>query len=123
MKDDVSIFVAIIIAIFLVLGSGLTLIGTIGLIRFSSFYERLHMPSLGSNWGVGSILIASFFHSMFVEHRVTFYEVLLMIFLIMTVPVTSMLLSQAAAYRDHSENKLEKPLTFLLRETEEKSLD
>ncbi|WP_455481952.1 monovalent cation/H(+) antiporter subunit G [Bartonella sp. B35(2025)] len=120
MKDDVSLTVAIVITIFLILGSGLTLIGTIGLVRLSNFYERLHMPSVGTSWGAGSILIASFLYSMFVDHRFVFHEVLMMLFLLVTAPIASMLLSQAAAYRYHSEDKSEKPLALLSHQTKEK---
>ncbi|EYS90789.1 hypothetical protein X471_00922 [Bartonella bacilliformis str. Heidi Mejia] len=121
MKDDISLWVAILIAVFLLLGSSLTLIGTIGLVRFSTFYERLHMPSLSASWGGGSIIIASLLYSIFVDHHWVFHEVLLVVFLFVTTPVTSMLLSQAAAHRDHPENWLEKPPAFLLRHREEKS--
>ncbi|WP_375669294.1 cation:proton antiporter, partial [Bartonella sp. MR168JLCBS] len=84
MKDDVSLAVAIVITFFLILGSGLTLIGTIGLVRFSSFYERLHMLSVAASWGVGSILISSFLYSMLVDHHFVFHEILLMLFLLLT---------------------------------------
>ncbi|EJF79205.1 Multiple resistance and pH homeostasis protein G [Candidatus Bartonella washoeensis] len=120
MKDDVSFVVAIVITIFLILGSGLTLIATIGLVRFSSFYERLHMLSVCTSWGVGSILISSFLYSMFVDHCFIFHEVLLMFFLFLTAPVASMLLSHTAAHRHHSEDQSEKPLALLLHQTEEK---
>ncbi|MDD9333155.1 MAG: monovalent cation/H(+) antiporter subunit G, partial [Bartonella sp.] len=59
MKDDISLWSAIIISFFLILGSSLTLIGTIGLVRFSNFYERLHTSSLSTSWGGSSIIIAS----------------------------------------------------------------
>ncbi|EJF89596.1 monovalent cation/proton antiporter, MnhG/PhaG subunit [Bartonella vinsonii subsp. arupensis OK-94-513] len=120
MKDDVSLVVAIIVTVFLILGSGLTLIGAIGLVRFSNFYERLHMPSLSTSWGAGSILISSFLYSIFVDHHFVFHEFLLVIFLFVTTPVSSMLLSQAAAYRNYSENKLKKPLALLSHQTDEK---
>ncbi|AGF76565.1 monovalent cation/H(+) antiporter subunit G [Bartonella vinsonii] len=120
MKDDVSLAVAVIVTIFLILGSGLTLIGAIGLGRFSNFYERLHMPSLSTSWGAGSILISSFLYSIFVDHHFVFHEFLMVIFLFVTTPVASMLLSQAAAYRNHLENKLEKPLALLSHQTDEK---
>ncbi|ACS52086.1 MULTISPECIES: monovalent cation/H(+) antiporter subunit G [Bartonella] len=120
MKDDVSLVVAIAITVFLILGSGLTLIATIGLVRFSSFYERLHMLSVCTSWGVGSILISSFLYSIFVDHYFVFHEVLLMFFLFLTAPVASMLLSHTAAYRHHSEEQSEKPLALLLNQTEEK---
>ncbi|WP_455479383.1 monovalent cation/H(+) antiporter subunit G [Bartonella sp. B23] len=108
MKDDVSLVVAIAVTVFLILGSGLTLIGTIGLVRLSNFYKRLHMLSLSTSWGAGNILISSFLYSTFVDHHFVFHEILLMIFLLVTIPVASMLVSQAAAYRHHSENELEK---------------
>ncbi|ENN90119.1 monovalent cation/H(+) antiporter subunit G [Bartonella bovis] len=120
MKDDVSLWIAIIITIFLVLGSGLTLIGAIGLMRFSCFYERLHMPSLGASLGTGSIVIAAILYSIFVDGHFIVHDALLVIFTLITIPVTTMLLSQAAAHRDHSQDWLQKPPTFLLNQTEKK---
>ncbi|UNE54209.1 monovalent cation/H(+) antiporter subunit G [Bartonella machadoae] len=121
MKDDVSLAAALIVTVFLILGSTLTLIGAIGLVRFSNFYERLHMSPLSTSWGAGSILIASFLYSIFVDHHFVFHELLLVIFLFVTIPIASMLLSQAAAYRSYSENESEKPLTLLSHQMEEKT--
>ncbi|WP_208435472.1 monovalent cation/H(+) antiporter subunit G [Bartonella phoceensis] len=118
MNDDVSLVVAIAVTVFLILGSGLTLIGTIGLVRLSNFYKRLHMLSLSTSWGAGSILIASFLYSTFVDHHFVFHEILLMLFLLVTIPIASILISQAAAYRHHSENKPEIPLTLLSQQTQ-----
>ncbi|WP_455477845.1 monovalent cation/H(+) antiporter subunit G [Bartonella sp. B10] len=121
MKDDVSLVVAIVITVFLIVGSGLTLIGTIGLVRLSNFYERLHMPSMSASWGAGSVLIASFLYSIFVDHRFIFHEILMMLFLLVTAPVASILLSQAAAYRYHAEDKSEKSLALLSYQTKKRS--
>ncbi|EJF83393.1 monovalent cation/proton antiporter, MnhG/PhaG subunit [Bartonella elizabethae Re6043vi] len=121
MKDDASLVVAIAVTVFLILGSGLTLIGTIGLVRLPTFYKRLHMLSLSTSWGAGSILVASFLYSIFVDHHFVFHEFLLVIFLLVTIPVASMLVSQAAAYRDYSENKLKKPLALLSRQMEKQT--
>ncbi|WP_336278660.1 monovalent cation/H(+) antiporter subunit G [Bartonella sp. CB175] len=120
MNDDISLVAAIVITAFLILGSGLTLIGAIGLVRFSNFYERLHAPSVGMTWGAGSILISSFLYSMLIDHRFIFHEILLMIFMLVTAPVTSMLLSQAAAYRHYVEDHLKKPLALLSHQAEDK---
>ncbi|WP_019219286.1 monovalent cation/H(+) antiporter subunit G [Bartonella florencae] len=121
MKDDVSLVVAIAVTVFLILGSGLTLIGMIGLVRLPTFYKRLHMLSLSTSWGAGSILIASFLYSTFVDHHFVFHEFLLVIFLLATIPVASMLVSQAAAYRYYSENELKKPLALLSRQMEKQT--
>ncbi|MBB4075855.1 multicomponent K+:H+ antiporter subunit G [Bartonella fuyuanensis] len=118
MKEDVSLVVAIVVTFFLIVGSGLTLIGMIGLMRLPTFYKRLHMLSLSTSWGAGSILIASFLYSTFVDHHFVFHEFLLMVFLLVTIPAASMLVSQAAVHRHDSKNKLEKPLALLSRQME-----
>ncbi|WP_455474118.1 monovalent cation/H(+) antiporter subunit G [Bartonella sp. B30(2025)] len=121
MKSDISLAVAIIITIFLILGSVLTLISTIGLVRFSNFYERLHMSSMSTSCGAGSILISSFLYSTFVDDRFVFHEILLMGFLFVAAPIASMLLSQAAAYQSYhlEDQSKEKSLALLSHKREE----
>ncbi|AQX22231.1 MULTISPECIES: monovalent cation/H(+) antiporter subunit G [unclassified Bartonella] len=120
MKDDISLWSALIISFFLILGSSLTLIGTIGLVRFSNFYERLHTSSLSTSWGGSSIIIASFFYSIHVDHVFVIHEILLMIFLFMTTPITSMLLSQTAVHRDQSKDFLKEPFSLLFHNHKKK---
>lgn len=60
---ELPVWAAVIIAFFLVSGAFLTLVGCIGLVRFKSFYERVHAPTLGSSFGAGGILIASIIFS------------------------------------------------------------
>lgn len=55
----VPLWVAVPVAILVVLGSTLTLIGALGFARLSSFYDRLHAPTLATSWGTGGIIIAS----------------------------------------------------------------
>ena len=40
-------------AAFVLLGAALTLIGSLGLLRLGSFYERVHAPTLGTTLGIG----------------------------------------------------------------------
>jgi multicomponent K+:H+ antiporter subunit G len=85
------------------LGAGLTLTGTIGLLRLKSFYERVHAPTLGTTFGAGSILIASMLYFSVSEARPVLHEVLIAVFVTLTTPVTLVLLVRAALYRDRSE--------------------
>ncbi|PWK77024.1 monovalent cation/H(+) antiporter subunit G [Aminobacter sp. AP02] len=100
---DLPAWVALIVAFLLVLGSGLTLLGAIGLVRFQSFYERVHAPTLGTTWGAGAILIASIICFSVLQSRPVLHEVLITIFVVVTTPVTLMLLARAALYRDRTE--------------------
>ena len=101
---EIPLWVALLVALFLVLGSALTLLGAIGLLRFDSFYERVHAPTLGTTWGIGGILIASIIFFSAVQTRPVLHEILIALFVTVTTPVTLMLLARAALYRDRSEN-------------------
>jgi len=39
---------AILTAMFLIAGAALALIGSLGLLRLQSFYQRVHAPTLGT---------------------------------------------------------------------------
>ena len=99
-----------VIAIIVLAGALVTLIGTVGLVRWASFYQRVHAPTLGSSLGAALILVASSLHSSFALGRPILHEVLVLIFILVTTPVTLMLLARAALYRDRSEGNPEVPL-------------
>jgi multicomponent K+:H+ antiporter subunit G len=102
---DIPLWAALLVAFFLVLGSSLTLLGAIGLLRFESFYQRVHAPTLGTTWGIGGILIASMIFFSVVQTRPVLHEILIALFVTVTTPVTLMLLARAALYRDRTEGK------------------
>jgi len=103
--DDFPLWAAILVSLLLLLGSGLTLLGTIGLVQFKSFYERIHAPTLGSTCGAGGVLMASILFFSVLQSRLVLHEVLITVFVTVTTPVTLMLLGRAAIYRDRTEGK------------------
>jgi multicomponent K+:H+ antiporter subunit G len=106
---DLPVWAAVVVGCFLVMGSGLTLLGTIGLLRFRTFYERIHAPTLGTSWGAGGILVASMLCFSMLESRPVAHEVLIAVFVTVTTPVSLMLLGRAAVYRDRTENSDDVP--------------
>lgn len=100
---EIPLWAAIFVALFLVTGATVTLLGTIGLLRFGSFYERIHAPTLGTTGGIGGILIASMIFFTVTESRPVLHELLIAAFVIITTPVTLLLLARAALYRDRTE--------------------
>lgn len=97
--DAVPLWAAIPAAALLLAGAGLTLIGTLGLVRLASFYERIHAPTLGISWGTGGVVLASIIVFSFLEGRLVLHQVLIGFFVSVTSPVTLMLLARAAYYR------------------------
>lgn len=106
---DLPVWVALLTAFFVVAGAGLTLIGTIGLVRLGSFYDRIHAPTLGATLGTGAILLASMIYFSALESRPVLHEVLIAVFLTVTTPITLILLARAALYRDRSEGRIKMP--------------
>jgi len=100
---DLPLWVAIIVAAFVLLGAGLTLIGMIGFIRLRTFYERIHAPTLGTSWGTAAIVMASMILFSTLQSRLVIHEFLIGIFVTVTTPVTLMLLGRATLYRDRAE--------------------
>lgn len=100
---DLPVWAAIPVCILLLLGSIITLVGSIGLIRLKTFYGRLHAPTLGASAGVILISVASMITFAVLQNRWIFHEVLIIVFVILTTPVTLMLLGQSALYRDRIE--------------------
>lgn len=97
---DLPVWLALIVGFLTVMGAAITLIGTIGLFRFRSFYSRMHAPTLGTTWGAGSLLIASMICFSALTGRLIVHELLIAAFIFVTTPVTLMLLGRAALHRD-----------------------
>ncbi|MBC9176035.1 monovalent cation/H(+) antiporter subunit G [Pseudoroseomonas ludipueritiae] len=106
---DLPLLVAIPVALLLLIGAGLALTGSIGLLRLSTFYERLHAPTIGTSCGMGCILLASMLFFSVLQSRLALHEVLIGILLIVTTPVTLMLVGRAALHRDRLEGSRQVP--------------
>lgn len=99
MMSTLPIWVAVPAALFLVISGVLTLTGSIGLLRLNSFYCRIHAPTLGNTLGVFGMVMASILVSSALEERILVHQILLTIFLVITAPVSTMLLMRAAIRR------------------------
>ncbi|UYO95066.1 monovalent cation/H(+) antiporter subunit G [Pollutimonas sp. M17] len=99
MIDALPAWVAIPVALLLVASGFLTLTGSLGLLRLPTFYTRIHAPTLGNTLGVFGVLLASILVSSTVEERYVVHQILITVFLVITSPVTAMLLMRAAIKR------------------------
>ena len=106
---ELPVWAALLVAAFLILGAGLTLIGSFGLVRLRSFYDRIHAPTLGASCGTAGIVIASMILFTVLQSRPIVHEILIGILLTVTTPVTLMLLGRAALYRDRAEGNPDVP--------------
>lgn len=110
---DLPAWAALLTALFILLGAGLTLTGSLGLLRLRRFYERVHAPTLGTTLGAACVLIASAICFSVLQTRPVVHEILIAVFVTLTTPVSLMLLVRAALFRDRAERNvrgLERPM-------------
>lgn len=102
---EIPTWATLLISALVLLGAALAFIGSLGLLRLDSFYERVHAPTLGTTLGTGCVLIASMLFFSILHTRPVVHELLIAIFVTLTTPVTLMLLVRAALFRDRSESR------------------
>jgi multicomponent K+:H+ antiporter subunit G len=87
----------VLVAALLVLGAAFCLLGAIGLVRLPDFYTRLHGPSKASTLGVGAVLLGSALW-FGVQGSASGHELLVVMFLLLTAPVSAQVLARAALH-------------------------
>lgn len=83
-------------AVLLVLaGAVLAFIGSLGLVRMTTFFERVHPPTMGTTLGTVLILAGSMLYFGGALH-----EILIAVFMTVSTPVTYLILGRAALQRE-----------------------
>ncbi len=86
----------IIVVAMLAVGSFFMLVGSLGLVKLSEFYKRLHGPTKASTLGVGCILLASIGAHAMAGEGLDLRELLITAFLFITAPVGAQMMARAA---------------------------
>jgi multicomponent K+:H+ antiporter subunit G len=102
---DLPAWAAILVALLVLTGAGITFIGSLGLLRLKSFYQRMHAPTLGTTLGMGFIVAGSMLCFSVLQSRPMLHELLIALFVTVTTPITLMLLGRAALYRDRTDGE------------------
>jgi multicomponent K+:H+ antiporter subunit G len=87
-------------AVLVLAGALLAFLGSLGLLRMKTFFERVHPPTMGSTLGTVLVLAGSLLYFTALESRLVLHEILIALFVTVTTPVTYLLLGRAALRRD-----------------------
>lgn len=99
----------ILISALLVAGGIFGLIGSYGLIRLPDPMSRLHAPTKAATLGVGAVLIASMLYFAVHQGRISWHELLITLFLLLTAPITGHFLAKANIHLIMREKELPAP--------------
>lgn len=101
---DLPLWVTIPGSVLLVFAGLATFIGSLGLLRLRDFFQRMHGPSMTNTIAAGATLITSMLVASAGADRLIVHEVLIAVFVSGSAPIASILLVQAALYRNKARH-------------------
>ena len=99
MKEFAPFWVDALTAVLVVTGALAALIGSLGVLRLSTFFQRVHAPTLGATLGTWSFTVATALQVSFARGQLFVHALLIAVFIAVTAPVTTVLLMRAAVFR------------------------
>lgn len=88
-------FWEIVVSVLLVIGGSFGLVGSYGLVKLPDPMTRLHAPTKSATLGVGGVLAASLIWFPVHHGQTTWHELLIMLFLFLTAPITGFFIAKA----------------------------
>ncbi len=82
----------------LLVGAGFALVGGIGLLKFNDSMTRMHAPTKVGTMGIGALLVASILYA-FIFGEGSFHEILIMVFLFVTAPISANFIAKVTIHR------------------------
>lgn len=89
----------IAIAALLLCGAIIALLGSIGLLRLPSFFERVHAPAMISTLGCWCMVGAAVLYFSLRSEPPALHILLIALFMAITVPITTIFLMRAGLFR------------------------
>ena len=100
---------SLVASLLILAGAVFAFLGSLGLVRLETFFERMHAPTMSTTLGAVLLLMGSTLHFGLLESRPVLHEVLIALFLVVTTPVTYLLLGRAALDRDRERPEAGRP--------------
>jgi multicomponent K+:H+ antiporter subunit G len=94
------VWVDAVTALLVILGGLAALIGSLGVLRLGSFFQRVHAPTLGATLGTWCIALATAVVGSFMRGQPFAHALLIPVFIALTAPVTTIFLMRAAIFRE-----------------------
>ena len=88
-----------IVALLVVLGASLALLGSLGLLTLKSFFERVHAPAIIATLGCWCVVLGTVLFFSFQSHQMAAHGILIAVFLALTVPVVTIFLMRTGLFR------------------------
>ena len=103
--DELSWWIEIPVALLLVRSGVFTLAAGVGIVRFSTFFQRMHPPALAFSFSAWCVTLASILYFSAQSSDLALHSWLIIVFLSLTVPVTTILLARTELFRKRTSKE------------------
>jgi multicomponent K+:H+ antiporter subunit G len=110
MNSTSPFWVDAVTAALVVIGALAALIGSFGLLRLRSFFQRVHTPTLGATVGTWAFTAATMSQVSFAAKQPYVHVLLIALLIALTAPVTTVFLMRAALFRARARREAGVPI-------------
>jgi len=107
--NAVPFWVEAVISALLVSSGLFVVVSAMGFLRLPDFFLRMHPPALAYTAGSWCVALACIVYFSMIESRLVLYPGLIIVFLTITVPVTTLLLARVALFRHRAAGAPDTP--------------
>ena len=93
------LWLEIIVALLVLAGAGLALLGSTGLLRLPTFFERVHAPAIIATLGCWCIVYGTLLYFSLKGEGLAVHVLLIALCVAVTVPITTIFLLRASLFR------------------------
>jgi multicomponent K+:H+ antiporter subunit G len=98
-QQALSLWIEIPVGILLLISAAFALAAGVGVLRFKTFFMRMHPPALAFTLATWCVSLATVIYFSALEQGLALQAWLIIILLALTVPVTTILLARTALFR------------------------
>ena len=99
MSDALPLWLDIVLSALVLCGAAIAFMGSLGLLRLATYFERVHAPSIIATLGCWCIMHATLVYFSVTGNGLALHALLIALFIAITVPVTNIFLMRAALFR------------------------
>lgn len=98
-EQALPLWLDISVSLLVLAGAAIALLGSFGLLRLKSYFERVHAPAIIATMACWCVMHATLLYFSVIGDGLAVHALLIALFVAVTVPVTNVFLMRAALFR------------------------
>ena len=102
---DLPLWAEIAVAALVLAGAAVALLGSFGLLRLPTFFERVHVPAIIATLGCWCVMWGTVLYFSIEQGELAVFPLLIALFIAITVPIPTIFLMRASLFRARQMGK------------------